>query len=64
NKPVIKRKLEEIPADSYVLIDMSKADYIDQDVILVIEDFRKHADLKNITVELKSGSHRQQGVII
>ncbi|MFM7216629.1 MAG: SulP family inorganic anion transporter [Bacteroidota bacterium] len=61
NKPVVKRKLEEIPADSYVLIDLTRADYIDKDVIGVIEDFQKHASLKNITVELKFSAHRNQG---
>jgi MFS superfamily sulfate permease-like transporter len=61
NKPLVKRKLEEVPADSYVLIDVTRADYIDKDVIGVIEDFQKHASLKNITVELKYSAHRNQG---
>jgi MFS superfamily sulfate permease-like transporter len=53
NKPIIKNKLEAVPTDSYVLIDTSRADYIDKDVAEVIEDFMKHASLKNIRVELK-----------
>jgi MFS superfamily sulfate permease-like transporter len=53
NKPIIKNKLELVPANSYVLIDTSRADYIDKDVMEVIEDFTKHASLKNIRVEIK-----------
>jgi hypothetical protein len=35
------------------LIDASRADFIDKDVVEVIEDFMKHAPLKNIRVEIK-----------
>jgi MFS superfamily sulfate permease-like transporter len=61
NKPIIKRKLEEVPENSYVLIDAARADFIDKDVIEVIEDFQKHAPLKNITVELKKSVYKEQG---
>ena len=53
NKPIVKRKLEEVPADSYVMIDTSRADFIDKDIIDVINEFRQHASLKNIIVEIK-----------
>lgn len=61
NKPIIKNKLEQVPADSYVIIDASRADFIDKDVIETIEDFMLHAPLKNISVELKRSPHKQQG---
>lgn len=61
NKPVIKNKLEEVPPNSVVLIDTSRADFIDKDVVEVINDFCKHAQLKNITVELKQSQMRDQG---
>lgn len=61
NKPIIKNKLEEVPEDSYVLIDASRADFIDKDVVEVIEDFIIHAPLKNIRVELKKSQYREQG---
>jgi MFS superfamily sulfate permease-like transporter len=61
NKPIIKNKLEEIPENSSVLIDASRADFIDKDIIEVIEDFSIHAPLKNIKVEIKKSSYRQQG---
>lgn len=53
NKPILKNKLEKVPPDSFVLIDALRADFIDRDVIEVINDFLKHAHLKNIKVEVK-----------
>jgi MFS superfamily sulfate permease-like transporter len=64
NKPIIKRKLEEVPENSIVLIDAARADFIDKDVIEVIEDFLIHAPLKNIVVELKRSANRNQGFSI
>ncbi len=61
NKPIIKNKLEEIPENSKVLIDASRADFIDKDVIEVIEDFLIHAPLKNIDAEVKVSPFRNQG---
>lgn len=63
NKPIIKNKLEKVPEDSYVLIDAARADFIDKDVIEVIEDFMKHAPLKNIKVELKRSVYKDQGFV-
>jgi len=53
NKPIVKEKLESVPADSYVLIDMTRADFIDKDIIDVVNEFLQHAHLKNIVVEIK-----------
>ncbi|OLY93933.1 sulfate permease, SulP family [Cnuella takakiae] len=61
NKPIVKNKLEEVPEGSFVLIDASRADFIDKDVIEVIEDFMVHAPLKDIKVELKKSMYRDQG---
>ena len=61
NKPIIKNKLEEIPENAYVMIDAVRADFIDKDVIEVIEDFMAHAHLKSIHVEVKYSEHRDQG---
>ncbi|MHA4843258.1 SulP family inorganic anion transporter [Flavitalea antarctica] len=61
NKPIIKNKLEQVPEDSFVLIDAARADFIDKDVIEVIEDFMHRAHLKNIKVELKKSAHKEQG---
>jgi MFS superfamily sulfate permease-like transporter len=61
NKPIIKSKLEMVPENSAVLIDATRADFIDKEIVEVIEDFMKHAKLKNIRVELKKSQHKTQG---
>ena len=61
NKPIIKSKLESVPKNSSVLIDTSRADFIDKDIVEVIEDFSIHAPLKNIRVEIKQNNSGQQG---
>lgn len=61
NKPIIKNRLEKVPDNSYVLIDASRADFIDKDIVETIEDFIIHAQLKNIEVELKTSATRDQG---
>lgn len=61
NKPIIKNKLEEVPENAYVIIDVSRADFIDKDIIEVIEDFAIHAPLKDIRVEIKHSASRDHG---
>ena len=53
NKPFVKEKLESVPPNAYVLIDMTRADFIDKDIIDVVNEFFQHAHLKNIRVEIK-----------
>ena len=53
NKAELKAILEEIPVDSNILIDITRADFIDKDVIDVTNDFLKHAHLKNLKIEVK-----------
>ena len=59
NKPFIKQKLEEIPESSFLIIDLSKADFIDKDIIDVIFEFKQHASLKNIQIEIKENEQNQ-----
>lgn len=61
NKPIIKNQLEKVPANSFVLIDATRADFIDKDVAEVIEDFMKHAHLKDIKVDLRLSEFKDQG---
>lgn len=61
NKAIIKRKLEEVPENSYVFIDTTRADFIDRDVVETIEDFMIAAPLKNIEVELRKSKLKDQG---
>lgn len=58
NKPLIKQKLESVPPDSFVIIDATRADFIDKDVIEVINEYLAHAHLKNIRVEVKKSLHK------
>jgi len=53
NKPIVKKKLEDVPENAYVLIDATRADFIDKDVIEEVNNFFCHAHLKNIRVEIK-----------
>lgn len=61
NKPIIKNKLEQVPENSIVLIDTSRADFIDKDIVETIEDFMIHAPLKNIKVEMSYSINRDHG---
>jgi len=53
NKSELRTKLRAIERGADVLIDGTKALYIDRDILEVVEDFRKLADHQGITVELK-----------
>lgn len=57
NKPIVKRKLDQVPEDAFVIIDASRADFIDKDIIDTINEFLAHAYLKNIRVELKKNQN-------
>ena len=61
NKPIIKNQLEEVPEDSYVIIDTRQAKFIDRDIVEVIEDFMIHAPLSNIKVELRVNDFSTHG---
>ncbi|NNF34910.1 MAG: SulP family inorganic anion transporter [Saprospiraceae bacterium] len=52
NKANIQRALNEIPADTTVIIDASKTINMDVDVVEIIEDFMIHAKTLNIDVQL------------
>lgn len=58
NKATVKRKLEEVPDNAYVIIDSTRADFIDKDIIDTINDFISHAYLKNITIDIKRSLHK------
>jgi MFS superfamily sulfate permease-like transporter len=58
NKPIVKKKLEGVPANSYVLIDLCRADFVDKDVIDVVNEFMHHAHLKNIKVEIRKSAFK------
>lgn len=53
NKASLRKKLEEIPSNSYVIIDGTRSKFIDNDITETIEDFQETAKFRNITVEIK-----------
>ncbi len=52
-KPILKQKLEEVPENANLILDIFHAEHIDRDVIDTINDFASHAHLKNIRLEIK-----------
>jgi MFS superfamily sulfate permease-like transporter len=64
NKAIIKQKLESLPNNSYVLIDIRKADFIDKDVIDEINDFLCHVHLKNISVSFSLHEYNPNHLLI
>ena len=54
NKRGIKTKLEAVPEHSSVLIDATRADFIDRDILEMIHVFIKEAPQKNVKAELKT----------
>lgn len=59
NKPIIKEYLSNLPDNSKLLIDASKAEFIDKDIVEVFEDFMIEAPTKDISVALKPNSQLQ-----
>ncbi len=53
NKALLRTYLDTVAGDSYLIIDGSKAQFIDQDIMETIQDFVNAAKDDNITVELK-----------
>ncbi|WP_207491581.1 SulP family inorganic anion transporter [Aridibaculum aurantiacum] len=57
NKPIIKRKLDAVPEGSSVVVDATRADFIDKDIIEEINNFIINAKAKDIHVEVKKTPH-------
>jgi MFS superfamily sulfate permease-like transporter len=53
NKNEFRRKLRDLPDGSSVLIDGTRALYIDHDILETLQDFQHLAPYKNIRIELK-----------
>ncbi len=61
NKRGIKAKLDSIPEGSNVLIDSTRADFIDRDIVEMIEEFARNAAKNNIRVEIKKNHTKDAG---
>ncbi len=59
NKSELKEQLAKIPNDSVVIIEGTKAIFIDRDIYEVIDDFRELGRYRNIKVELKHMDSKQ-----
>jgi MFS superfamily sulfate permease-like transporter len=53
NRAVLRSYLDQVAVDGYLIIDGSKAQFIDHDILETIQDFVNAAKDDNITVELK-----------
>lgn len=62
NKPILKEKFDSIPANSYVLIDATRSDFIDHDIVEIVNDFIVNASLRNIQVEIKKDQREGHNV--
>jgi MFS superfamily sulfate permease-like transporter len=62
NKNEFRTKLRAIPDNSHVILDGTKALYIDRDIFEAAEDFQKLAPYKNITIEFKHFDSPMTGV--
>jgi MFS superfamily sulfate permease-like transporter len=52
-KPKVKSTLEIIPENAFLIIDIENAEFIDKDIVDTINEFIKHAPLKNIVPSIK-----------
>lgn len=58
NKPIIKKHLESFPDHSFVMVDATRADFIDKDIIEEINDFIENAPSRGIKVSVKKGNYQ------
>lgn len=57
SKGKLKQSLEKIPINSTVHIDMSRAEFIDRDILDTIEEFQAHAGNKNIKLSFQQSTY-------
>ncbi|MFM8569295.1 MAG: hypothetical protein ACKOB6_06800, partial [Candidatus Kapaibacterium sp.] len=60
NKANLRHSLEEIPADSTLVIDATRSRFIDKDIIEVMEEYSRHAALKNISLIVKDDGRTER----
>jgi MFS superfamily sulfate permease-like transporter len=59
NKGILKHQLEQVPDNSAVLIDATKSDFIDKDIVELVNDFIVNAETRGIRVYIKYSSRRE-----
>lgn len=63
NKPIIRHYLHQIPDGTFVLIEASKAEFIDKDILQELNEFIRQSADRNITLELKGFHKKYHGII-
>ncbi len=56
NKSSLRKALEKIPRGASVMIDGGNAEFIDQDIISILEDYKNEAPFKNISLEFRKSN--------
>ena len=59
SKARLKNIFENIPENASVIIDLTKAEFIDKDIIDTINEFKTNAVTKNITVSVKKSVYNE-----
>ncbi len=54
NKGAIIKELNRLEKDSYLIMDVSKSKYLDNDIIEILDDFKIKAEEKNINIRIIS----------
>jgi MFS superfamily sulfate permease-like transporter len=58
NKPRLSEILQGLPHGGDIIIDLTRADFIDRDIIELLAEFAREAPLKNIRVEIQANNER------
>jgi MFS superfamily sulfate permease-like transporter len=53
NKALLRDYFEKLPVDSYLILDGTKASFIDKDITETIDEFIEGSHVRNITIEIK-----------
>lgn len=64
SKAKLKSSLESIPENSNLVIDLTRAEFIDMDIIDSINEFLAHARLKNIAVTINQSMYNASHKLI
>lgn len=56
NKPALKKTLLKIPNNSFLLIDAKKCEFMDSDILEILQDFVISSKTKNIRIELNKNN--------
>ena len=64
SKARLKLIFENIPQNASVIIDLTKAEFIDKDIIDTINEFKTNAITKNITISIKKSLYNESHKLV